>query len=63
MWKEELMEKLSENSGQFGQMHCVSAESVEELKKQLVELQQEKEDLLKQMKNNGNSGGQSASAK
>ncbi|XP_014279006.1 chromosome-associated kinesin KIF4A isoform X2 [Halyomorpha halys] len=61
MWKEELMAKLSENSGQFGKINGFSEESVEELKRQLNELQQEKDDLLKQMKNSNS--GQSASAK
>lgn len=61
MWKEELMAKLSENSGQFGQINGISEESFEELKRQLAALQQEKDDLLKQMKNSNS--GQNASAK
>ncbi|CAH1402755.1 unnamed protein product [Nezara viridula] len=53
-WKEELVEQLTDNS---------SAVSIEELKKQLVELQQEKEELLKQIKNSSQQHAQNSSAK
>ncbi|XP_014278993.1 chromosome-associated kinesin KIF4 isoform X3 [Halyomorpha halys] len=52
-WKEDLVEQLTENS---------SILSIDELKKQLVELQQEKEELLKQIKSNSQHA-QNSSAK
>lgn len=48
MWKEELVAKLTENTGQLDRMKGVSQATVDDLKRQLAELQREREDLIRQ---------------